>query len=149
MILLDQLRSILPNGSDLSDEQVISRVSDLTGRDPQDVASQIGLETGKNRGAASAGLRSGYEDIKGIGYNFGGALSSAAGWQSGKEWFDKQAKDRETASRIEARPDLENIQDQSLSSIAPYAAYQLTKQGPQALAAIGLSLAVPEAAVPA
>jgi len=146
MASIESLRRIL--GEDLSDEEVIKRASELAGWHPQDVAEHLGLETGKERGPISAGLRSGYEDTKGLMYSTGAALANVVGAKGAENWANRQASDREIASQIAGRRDLERIEDQSLGSIIPYAGYQASKQATNAIGAFATGLIAPEAAIP-
>ena len=142
MASIESLRRIL--GEDLSDEEVIKRASELAGWHPQDVAEHLGLETGKERGPISAGLRSGYEDTKGLMYSTGAALANVVGAKGAENWANRQASDREIASQIAGRRDLERIEDQSLGSIIPYAGYQASKQATNAIGAFATGLIAPE-----
>ena len=50
MATLDQFRSILPNGKDLSDAEIVGEASKLLGMAPQDLAEKLGMATGKTKG---------------------------------------------------------------------------------------------------
>ena len=142
------LRAMYPDAKDASDEQIVSWVAQRTGQDVQSAAKFLGLTPGKERSAIGAGLRSGYEDTKGLMYSTGAALSNVVGAKSVENWANNQASDREIASNIASRPDLERIEDQSLGSAIPYSAYQIAKQATNAVGAIGTGVIAPEAAIP-
>lgn len=142
------LRATYPDAKDASDEQIVSWVAQRTGQDVQSAAKFLGLTPGKERSAIGAGLRSGYEDTKGLMYSTGAALSNVVGAKSVENWANNQASDREIASNIASRPDLERIEDQSLGSAIPYSAYQIAKQATNAVGAIGTGVIAPEAAIP-
>lgn len=142
------LRAMYPDAKDASDEQIVSWVAQRTGQDVQSAAKFLGLTPGNERSAIGAGLRSGYEDTKGLMYSTGAALANVVGAKGVENWANNQASDREIASQIASRQDLERIEDQSLGSVIPYSAYQISKQATNAIGAIGTGLIAPEAAIP-
>lgn len=148
---LDDIRSNVAWMRDLSDEEIIKKTSDITGRPVQDVAEQFGVTTGRERGPLTAGIRSGWEDLKGIGKSAGAAVADVVGAKGTRDWLNKSADNNQVASQIEGRPDLDKVEDvyDKPSKWLPYAGYQVAKQVPQVAGAIGAGLLVPEAVVPA
>ena len=102
----------------------------------------------KRRGAIGAGLASGYEDIKGLGYNTLAAGADVIGANEARDWLEKQAREKEYASFVASRPELERVEDQTLGSALPFAGYQVAKQIPNLVGAVSMGMLVPEVAVP-
>ena len=102
----------------------------------------------KRRGAIGAGLESGYEDIKGLGYNALAAGADVVGASEARDWLEKKAKEKEYASFVASRPELERVEDQNLSTALPFAGYQVAKQIPNLVGAVGMGVLAPEVAVP-
>ena len=103
------------------------------------------------RGAISAGLSSGVDDIQGLAYSAGGALADAVGARNVRDWMNEQADRNQLESQRNGRPDLERIEDvwDSPSKWLPYAGYQVAKQIPNIASTIAASAIIPEAAIPA
>lgn len=111
-------------------------------------AKAFGNEPPK-RNAFTAGIASGIDELQGLAYSGGAALADVAGLDKAKNWLDEQAKRNTREAAVNARPDLERIEDQSLGTALPYLAYQVGKQVPNLVGGIAFGAAVPEAAVPA
>jgi hypothetical protein len=148
---LDSLRTKVPWMKDLSDDEILLKASEITGKPVHDIADYYGVTTGVDRNALSAGLRSGWEDIKGLGYSAAAAGADIVGAKDTRDWLNKQADKRQAASQIESRPDLENVENiwSEPSKWGPYGIYQIGKHVPNLAAGIGTGLLVPEVAVPA
>jgi hypothetical protein len=147
----DSIRESVPWMKDLSDEEVLKKTSDITGMGVQDVAEYFGVPSGRGRNALSAGLRAGWEDVKGLGYSAAGATADVVGATGARDWANRQAAQRGTASELESRPDLDRVEDvyDKPSKWGPYGIYQIGRQGANLAAGIGMGMAVPEVAVPA
>jgi hypothetical protein len=138
-----------PDAKDASDAEILDWISQRTGQDIQTTAEMFGVTPGKKRSAIGAGLSSGVDEIQGLGYSAGAAVADTLGAKGARDWFNKRADINELESRINSRPDLERIEDQTLGSAIPFAVYQTAKQAPNIAGGIAAGLLVPEAAVPA
>lgn len=101
------------------------------------------------RNALAAGLSSGVDDLQGLGYSGIGAVADAVGAKGVRDWANEQADRNQYESQINGRPDLERIEDQTPGTFLPYLGYQVAKQAPNIVGAVGAGLMVPEVAVPA
>lgn len=82
------------------------------------------------RNPIAAGLSSGVDSLQGLGYSALGGVSDAVGLDSARDWLNEQAARNALEAQQNGRPDLERIEDQSLGTALPYAAYQISKQVP-------------------
>lgn len=149
MPTFDSIRKQAPWMQDWSDEEVMLKLSELTNTPLADVAKDFGVKLGTERSVVGAGLTSGWEGLKGLGYSGGAAVSDVLGAGGAKDWFERQALAKEVQASIASRPELEKIEEQTLGSALPYIGYQVAKQVPNIVGAIAAGALVPEAAVPA
>jgi hypothetical protein len=149
MPTFDSIRKQAPWMQDWSDEEVMLKLSELTNTPLADVAKDFGVKLGTERSVVGAGLTSGWEGLKGLGYSGGAAVSDVLGAGGAKDWFERQALAKEVQASIASRPELEKIEEQTLGSALPYVGYQVAKQVPNIVGAIAAGALVPEAAVPA
>lgn len=101
---------------------------------------EVNLGLPPNKGVVMPALSSGVDQLKQIGYGVVGGASDAVGADSARDWANEQARRAGIDAALNGRPDLENIEDQSLSSAVPYAAYQIIKQVPTIGAIMGAEL---------
>lgn len=101
------------------------------------------------RNALAAGLSAGVDELQGLGYSALGALADATKFEGIRDWANDRAAMNQEEARLNGRPDLERIEDQSASTILPYLGYQLTKQVPIIGGSIAAGMVAPEAVVPA
>lgn len=109
---------------------------------------EIELGPAKPRNALAAGLSSGFDQLQGTLWSTGAAVADAAGVTGARDYMNEQARKNEIDVRLNGRPDLERIEDQTLGSALPYLGYQVMKQLPNAAGAIAAGALVPEVAVP-
>ena len=145
----DSIRKQAPWMQDWSDEEVMLKLSELTNTPLTDVAKDFGVKLGTERSALGAGLASGWEGLKGLGYSGGAAVADVLGAEGAKDWLERQAFAKEVQSSLASRPELEKIEEQTLGSALPYVGYQVAKQVPNIVGAIAAGAIVPEVAVPA
>lgn len=145
----DSIRKQAPWMQDWSDEEVMLKLSELTNTPLTDVAKDFGVKLGTERSALGAGLASGWEGLKGLGYSGGAAVADVLGAEGAKDWLERQAFAKEVQSGLASRPELEKIEEQTLGSALPYVGYQVAKQVPNIVGAIAAGALVPEVAVPA
>lgn len=101
------------------------------------------------RNLVSAALSSGIDDFQGTLYGLGGAVADTVGATGVRDWMNKQADRNQLESRLNGRPDLENVEDQSLGSVPSWALYQTLKQAPNIAGTIAATFLTPEIALPA
>ena len=101
------------------------------------------------RNAFMSGVSSGVDDLEGLLYSAGGAVADTAGATDTRDWFNDQSDRKQRDSQRNGRDDLSNIEDQTLSSMPGYIAYQVGKQVPNLAGAIGAGMLAPEVAAPA
>lgn len=126
--LRQDLTGVLPESA--SDEQYIVKYSELTGRDPFEIANYLGVKTGQDRSAFGAGVSSGVDVVQGLGTSAVAGLADIVGADETAASLRGSAEDQAYQAYLAGRPDLERIEDQSLSTLPGYAAYQLGKQAP-------------------
>ena len=126
--LRQDLTGVLPESA--SDEQYIVKYSELTGSDPFEVADYLGVKTGQDRSAFGAGVSSGIDVVQGLGTSAVAGLADIVGADRAAANLRESAEDQSYQAYLAGRPDLERIEDQSLSTLPGYAAYQLGKQAP-------------------
>lgn len=119
--------------------------TDNSWRDVHDVR----LPEPARRNAIVAGLSSGTDDLQGLGYSAGAALADTVGATRVRDWLNRQADENQYESKINGRPDLDRIEDQSVGSFPSYLTYQIAKQIPNIAGTVAASVVVPEAAIPA
>lgn len=148
MATLDQLRKAFGGQSDA---ETIKLAADSLGMSPMDIAEEVGVPTGRKRGAFMAGLSSGVDDLQGLGYSAGAAVADTLGMRGARDWLNQRADSNQVESMLNGRPDLERVEDvyNQPGKYLPYAAYQIGKQVPQIGGAIAAGALVPEVAVPA
>lgn len=95
----------------------------------------LGLQPQRN--PISAGLSSGVDVLQGLGYSALGGLADAVGAGTARDWANEQARRNSIDAGLNGRPDLERIEDQTLGSAVPFAAYQVAKQVPTMAAILG------------
>ena len=110
---------------------------------------EVDLGQAPKRNALAAGLSSGVDQLQGLSYSAGAAVADAFGAKTPRDWLNERAWENEVDARINGRPDLERIEDQTPGSILPYIGYQALKQAPMVAGAIAAGAIAPEAAVPA
>lgn len=109
---------------------------DLTGIDVAGINSLFPQKPKRN--PIVAGLSSGVDQLQGLGYNALAAGADALGLERGREWLLERAARNEAEAYASGRPDLEMVEDQTLGTAIPFAAYQIAKQVPQIGAALGI-----------
>jgi hypothetical protein len=82
------------------------------------------------RNVLAAGLSSGVDQLQSLGYSALGGTADLLGATTARDWANEQARRNQIDASLAGRPDLENIEDQSLSSALPYMGYQIAKQVP-------------------
>lgn len=92
----------------------------------------------RKRNPIAAGISSGIDALQGLGYNAAAAVTDAVGLNRARDWLLDRAAMNADEAYASGRPDLERIEDQDLSTILPYAGYQIAKQVPQIGAALGI-----------
>jgi len=100
----------------------------------------VNLGLRQQRGALSAGLSSGVDQLQGLGYSIVGGAADLVGADTARDWANEQARRNQIDASVGGRPDLELIEDQSLSSALPYMGYQIAKQVPYFGAIAGAQL---------
>jgi hypothetical protein len=104
-------------------------------------AARVGLATEPpKRNVIAAGLSSGVDQIQGLGYSAIGGVADALGINPVRDWANERADLNQWEAQQNGRPDLERIEDQSLGSALPFAAYQISKQVPTLAAIAGAQL---------
>lgn len=149
MPLFDQIRQAAPWAKDLSDEEIISKGSELTGMPIRDVAKELGVKVDDNRNFMGAGVSSGIDDLQGLGQSAIAAGADALGATGVRDKFNRWAKDNQVQSELNGRPDLDNIRDQTAGSALPYLGYQVAKQIPNLIGGVVAGMVTPEVAIPA
>jgi hypothetical protein len=145
---LEQLRAAF--GGD-SDEDTINRAAQRLGMSPFDIADEVGVRTGRNRGALAAGLSSGVDDMQALGFSALAAGADALGMRGPRDYLNRRAQDNQVQSMLNGRPDLERVEDvyDKPGQYLPYLGYQIAKQVPQVGASVAATALVPGAAIPA
>lgn len=149
---LPELRSSAPPElQGASDAELLKAYADHTGIPLLQVAQQLGVPTGKDRGAFAAGLSSGVDDLQGVGYSALAAGADATGLRGARDYLNRRADMNQVESQLNGRPDLEQIESvyDKPSQYLPYASYQVAKQVPNIVGAVAAGLLAPEVAVPA
>lgn len=135
---IDDLRSSAPKTlQGQSDEALIGEYAKRAGRDPFEVADYLGFKTGKASGPVRAGLSSGVDQLQGLGASALGGVSDGLGLKGPAKYFNDAAQDQQYQAQLNGRPDLERLEDQSLGSAGPFAAYQIAKNLPTMAAVAG------------
>ena len=125
------LRQYAPDDlKNVSDERLILEYSNEIGRDPFEVATMLGVKTGRDRSAFGAGVSSGADAVQGIGISAAAGAADLVGADRAAANLRESAEDQSYQAYLAGRPELERIEDQSLSTLPGYAAYQLGKQAP-------------------
>ena len=91
---------------------------------------EVYLGPTERRNVIAAGLSSGVDQLQGLGYNILGGAADIVGANTARDWANEQARRNQIDASLSGRLDLENIEEQSLSSALPYAGYQIAKQIP-------------------
>ena len=91
---------------------------------------EVPLGPAPQRNALAAGLSSGVDQLQGLGYSIVGGAADLVGADTARDWANEQARRNQIDASLVGRPDLERIEDQSLSSALPYMGYQIAKQVP-------------------
>lgn len=149
MSLFDDIRKAAPWAKDLSDEELISKGSEITGMSVRDVARELGVQVDDKRNPTIAGLSAGIDELQGLGWSALAAGADIVGAKGSRDWLERQNKINEIQSQLNGRPDLEQIENQTLGSALPFTNYQIAKQIPNIIGSIGAAIIAPEAAVPA
>lgn len=149
MPTFDSIRQQAPWMQDWSDEEVMLKLSELTGTSVRDVAKDFGVKVDEKRNPLAAGVSAGVDELQGLGYSGAAAVADVLGAKGAKNWLERQALANQVQSELAGRPDLERIEEQTLGSALPYAGYQIAKQIPNVVGAIAAGALVPEVAVPA
>lgn len=128
---LEQLRSLAPEYlKDASDERLIIEYGNDIGVDPFEVAQNFGVRTGQDRTAFGAGVSAGIDSVQGIGINAVAGAADLVGADETAANLRESAEDQNYQAYLSGRPELERIEDQTLSSFPSYFAYQLGRQAP-------------------
>lgn len=128
---VDDLRKYAPEElKNESDERLILEYSADIGRDPFEVASMLGVRTGRDRSAFGAGVSSGVDAVQGIGISAAAGAADLVGADETAANLRASAEDQSYQAYLAGKPELERIEDQSLSTLPGYTAYQLGKQLP-------------------
>lgn len=109
---------------------------DLTGLDVTGMNSLFPQKPKRN--PITAGLSSGVDQLQGLGYNALAAGADALGLNRARDYLIDRALINQDEAYANGRPDLEMVEDQSLGTALPFAAYQIAKQVPQIGAALGI-----------
>jgi Large polyvalent protein associated domain 39 len=149
MPTIAELRAANPWAEDISDLELLDYRAQQTGTSLEDAAKAFGVKYTPQRNAFTAGLSSGVDQLQGLGYGVLGAGARAIGLDSAAEWADKNVRLNNSEAQYNGRPDLENIEDQTLGSMPGYLVYQGAKQLPMIGGTIAASAAVPQAVIPA
>ena len=146
---LAQIRDSAPWAKDLSDEELIGKLSELSGDSIRTVAKNVGFKFNEKRNPLSAGISSGIDDLQGLGYSGVAALGDLVGSKSLKAWGERGADRNKVESELNGRPDLNRVEDQTWGSALPFVGYQVAKQIPNITGAIAAGLITPQVAIPA
>ena len=149
MPTIADLRSANPWADDVSDLELLNYRAQQTGTSLEDAAKAFGVKYNPNRNAASAGFSAGVDELQGLGYGVLGAGARAVGLDSAANWADKNVRINSSEARFNGRPDLENIEDQTLGSMPGYLVYQGAKQLPILAGTVAGAAVMPEAVIPA
>jgi hypothetical protein len=99
MASIDQLRAMLPNGSKMSDFDVVDEVSKLIGADPKDIAGKLGF--GEVKGGITKQQGSSSIDRYQAGlYGVGEAAAEGLGAQGVANWMTKGRQENELRADI-------------------------------------------------
>ena len=149
MSLFDQIRSGAPWAKDLSDEEIIAEGAKITGLSVRQVAKDLGVDVNDTRNPIAAGLSSGIDQLQGLGWSALAAGADVVGATGARDWLERQNKRNDIEAELNGRPDLEQIETQTLGSALPFTGYQVAKQIPNIVGGLAAGMIVPEAAVPA
>lgn len=149
MPTIADLRAANPWADDVSDLELLNYRAQQTGTTLEDAAKAFGVKYTPDRNAFMAGLSSGVDQLQGLGYGMIGAGARALGGDSVADWADKNVRINNSEAQFNGRPDLENIEDQSLGSMPGYLVYQGAKQLPIIGGTLAASAVMPEAVIPA
>ena len=149
---LDELRTSLVDKGYVEegapDEELIVKYSEAAGRDPFEIAEYFGVKTGAGK-SVSAGLSSGIDMVQGLGLNAAAAGAAALGLRDTEERLALAAERQGYEGYLAGNPELERIEDQSLSTALPYLGYQVGRQGPLLAGLTATTLVNPAAGVAA
>lgn len=149
MPTIADLRAANPWAEDISDLELLDYRAQQTGTSLEDAAKAFGVKYTPDRNAFMAGLSSGTDQLQGLGYGVLGAGARAVGLDSAADWADKNVRINNSEAQYNGRPDLENIEDQTLGSMPGYLVYQGAKQLPVIGGTIAAGAVMPEAVIPA
>jgi hypothetical protein len=121
---------------------------DVTSSDSWRDVHEVRLPEPQKRNALAAGLSSGVDDFQGLMYSAGAAASDAVGATGARDWLNQRADENQYESRINGRPDLERVEDQSVGSMPAWLMYQVGKQVPNIAGTVAASAVMPEVAIP-
>lgn len=101
---------------------------------------EVNLGLAPQRGLISAALSSGTDQLQGLGYSALGGAADLLGANSVRDWANEQARRNSIDAALNGRPDLERIEDQTLGTALPFAAYKTLQQAPLMGAIAGAQL---------
>lgn len=149
---LDELRTSLVNKGYVQegapDEELIVKYSEAAGRDPFEIAEYFGVQTGQGK-SVTAGLSSGVDMVQGLGLSAAAAGAAALGFRDAEEGLALAAERQGYEGYLAGNPELERVEDQSLSTALPYIGYQVGKQGTLLAGLTATTLVNPAAGVAA
>ena len=128
---LQDLRRTAPESlRNASDSELLGEYAKSIGADVRQVADYLGIPTGEKSSALAAGISSGVDQLQGLGYSALGGVARGLGADRVADWANRRADVQQTEAYLAGKPELEQVEGQSLSSAPSFLAYQVGKQLP-------------------
>ena len=128
---LQDLRKTAPESlRNASDSELLGEYAKSVGVDVRQVADYLGIPTGEKSSALTAGISSGVDQLQGLGYSALGGVARGLGADRVADWANRRADVQQTEAYLAGKPELEQVEGQSLGSAPSFLAYQVGKQLP-------------------
>ena len=138
---MDGLRAAAGN-PDISDELLVSKFAEYSGRNMTEVADYLGMDTGIGGGAFGTGLAAGSDQIQGLGYGALAAGADALGFDGAKDYLNEQVETQNIQAQLSNNPDVaQRVEDiDGFGSGVDFYVNQLGKQIPIMGSIVGAGL---------